>query len=298
MCSSSRSASLISALLCCLLLLAGCGKLVKSLGELSQLQSDIAKEFKEKEVGVHLNNNTALTITFVNSALNSQEFEQRQKRAERTASFVIAHYPSVTKLQEIWVVFMVMKTRFVVLNYSETVAYFGFDNTGKPLRQVDAELPPPEPVDETRPIATYNAAKQQTEVIIRQMSLEGDLNNGFSVAPHFSVPGDASGLKRSTSFPDSVSFDFLSFSEKSMFPGAPKFTFLTDGKVVFESSEQFSTSKVDEKFSELAYVKVPYRTFRKMVSGKSLRLTIGDREYIFTEKQLDALREMTKYVKE
>src|SRR6185295_16899973 len=267
-------------------------------GELSQLQSEIAKEFKEKEVGVHLNNNIALTITFVNSALNSQEFEQRQKRAERTASFVIAHYPSVTKLQEIWVVFMVMKTRFVVLNYSETVAYFGFDNTGQPLRQVDAELPPPEPVDETRPIATYNAAKQQTEVIIRQMSLEGDLNNGFSVAPHFSVPGDASGLKRSTSFPDSVSFDFLSFSEKSMFPGAPKFTFLTDGKVVFESSEQFSTSKVDEKFSELAYVKIPYRTFRKMVSGKSLRLTIGDREYIFTEKQLEALREMTKYVKE
>lgn len=293
--SSSRSAALITALFLCLLL-AGCAKLTKSLGELSQLQNDIAKEFKEKEIGVHLNNNTALTITFVNSALNSQEVEQRQQRAQRTASFVIARYPSAAKLREIWVVFMLVKTRFVFVNYSQTVDYFGFDETGNPLR--DAEPPLPEPIDETRPAATYDPKLKQTDVVIRQMQLEGDINNGLSVLPHFTVPGDASRVRRATSFPDSVRFDFSSFSEKSMFPGAPKFTFLADGKVIFEASEQFSTSKFDERFTEFASIGVPYQTFRRMISGKTLKLTIGDREYAFTANQLDALREMTSYVKE
>jgi hypothetical protein len=298
--SSSRCASLVSTILLSCLLATGCREAVKSLGELSKLQSDIIKEYKEDDVRVNLTNNTSLTVTFVNSALNSQESEQRQQRAARTASFVITHYPSVGKLQEIWVVLMLVKTRFVVVNYSETVGYFGFDKTGQPLRErdLDADVLPVEAVDETRPTAAYNATLKRTEVIVRQMPLEGDLNNGFSVVPHFSVPGDASGVRRSTSFPESVSFDFLSFSEKSIFPGAPKFTFLTDGKVVFEASEQFSTSKVDEKFSEFATINIPYPTFRRMVSGRSLNLKIGERDYAFSSKQLAALREMTNYVKD
>lgn len=295
--SSSRCASLLSTILLSCLLATGCREAVKSLGELSKLQSDLIREYKEDDVRVNLTNNTSLTVTFVNSALNSQESEQRQQRAERTASFVITHYPSVAKLREIWVVFMLVKTRFVVMNYSETVGYFGFDKTGQPLREPDIE-PVPEAVDETRPTAAYNATLKRTEVIVRQMPLEGDLNNGFSVVPHFSVPGDASGVRRSTSFPESVSFDFLSFSEKSIFPGAPKFTFLTDGKVMFETSEQFSTSKVDEKFSEFATINIPYPTFRRMLSGKTLNLKIGERDYTFSSKQLAALREMTNYVKD
>ncbi|HEV7747402.1 MAG TPA: hypothetical protein VGO56_20560 [Pyrinomonadaceae bacterium] len=293
--SSSRSASLISALLC-LLLLAGCAKLTKSLGELSQLQNDIAKEFKEKEVAVNLSNGTSLTITFINSVLNSQEAEQRAQRAQRTAQFVSKRYPAIANIEAIWVVFMRIETRYVIVNYSENMGYFGFDQNAQPLRE---EAPPEvKPVDETRPAATYDPKLKQTDVVIRQMQLEGDINNGLSVIPHFTVPGDASDLKRSTSFPDSVRFDFSSFSEKSMFPGAPTFTFLADGKAVFETPEQFSTSKFGEQFTEFASVGVPYQTFRRIVGGKTLKLTIGDREYAFTEKQLDALREMTNYVKE
>lgn len=297
MSSSSRSAALVSSVLLSCLLAAGCGKLVKSLGELSQLQADITKEFKEQDVNVNLNNGTSLTITFVNSLLNSQESEDRRQRAARTASFVTTHYPSIARIETIWVVFLRTETHFVVVNYSESIEYFGFDKQGQPL-------PPPEPerfierADETRPAADYDPTLKQTDVIIREMQLEGDLNNGFSVVPHFAVPGDASGARRSTTFPDSVRFDFFSYSEKSMFPGAPKFTFLTDGKVVFETTEQFSTSKFEDKFSESASIGVPYQTFRRMIRGKTLKLTIGDREYAFTGEQLQALREMTNHVRE
>jgi hypothetical protein len=294
--SSSRSASLISALLLCFLPLAGCAKLTKSLGELSQLRNDIAKEFKEKEVGVNLSNGTSLSITFVNSLLNSQEAEQRAQRAGRTAQFVTKHYPAIANIEVIWVFFVRLETRFVVVPYSENVGYFGFDRNAQPLPE---EIPiANEPKDLTEPTVEYDEAVNQTDVIIREMRLEGDVNNGFSVVPHLTVPGDASGAKRSTSFPESVTFDFFSTSEKSMFPGAPKFTFLTDGKVTFQTSEQFSTSKFEDKFSESASIAVPYQKFRKMIGGKILRLTIDDREYTFTEKQLQALREMTNQVRE
>lgn len=294
--SSSRSASLISTLLFLCLVASGCGPLAKSLGEISQLQADLVKEFKEEGINVRLNNNTSLTITFINSLLNSQEVEQRQQRAKRTALFVTTHYRSIANIEAIWVAFIRVETRFVVVNYSENVGFFGFDKHGQPLPE---ELTRgTEPVDETRPAATYDPKLKQTDVVVRQMQLEGDLSNGFSVAPHFSVPGDATGVKRATAFPDSVRFDFSSFSEKSMFPGAPTFTFLADGKVVFETSEQFSTSKFGEQFTEFASIGVPYQTFRRMTGGKTLKVTIGDREYIFTQQQLQALREMTNYVRE
>ncbi|HEV7684817.1 MAG TPA: hypothetical protein VGO68_22090 [Pyrinomonadaceae bacterium] len=294
--SSSRSASLISVVLLCLLLLAGCGKLTKSLGELSQLQTDVAKEFKEKDVGVNLSNGTSLSITFVNSLLNSQEAEQRAIRARRTAQFVTKHYPSIANIEAIWIIFIRVQTRFVIVNYTESVGYFGFDRNGRPLPE---EVPVTnEPTKLTQPTAEYDPALNQTDVIIREMQLEGDVNNGFSVVPHLTVPGDATGVRRSTSFPDAVMFDFSSASEKSMFPGAPKFTFLTDGKATFQTTEQFSTSKFEDKFSESVSIAVPYQAFRKLIGGKTLRLTIGDREYIFTEKQLQALREMTNYVRE
>jgi hypothetical protein len=294
--SSSRSASLISTLLLLCLVTPGCGRLAKSLGEISQLQADLVKEFKEEGINVRLNNDTSLTVTFINSLLNSQEAQQREQRAKRTALFVTKHYPSIAKIEAIWVAFIRVETRFVFVNYSENVGFFGFDKDGQPLPE--EALPDVRPVDETQPAATYDPKLKQTDVVIRQMQLEGDLNNGFSVVPHFSVPGDASGVSRATAFPDSVRFDFSSFSEKSMFPGAPTFTFLADGKVMFATSEQFSTSKFGEQFTEFASIGVPYQTFRRMVSGKSLKLTIGDREYSFTGEQLAALREMTKHVKE
>jgi hypothetical protein len=294
--SSSRSASLISSLLLLCLLAAGCGQVVKSLGELSQLQAALVKEFKEEGINVRLNNNTSLSVTFINSLLNSQTAEERQQRAQRTALFVTQHYPSIANIDAIWVAFQRVETRFVIVTYSESVGFFGFDKRGQPLR----EEPPPEPkrVDETRPAATYDPKRKQTDVAVRQMQLEGDINNGLSVIPHFTVAGDASSVRRSTSCPDSVRFDFSSFSEKSMFPGAPTFTFLADGKVMFAIPQQFSTSKFDERFTEFASIGVPYQTFRRMTAGKKLKLTIGDREYAFTENQLNALREMTNFVKE
>jgi hypothetical protein len=99
--------------------------------------------------------------------------------------------------------------------------------------------------------------------------------------------------------PKSVGVDFASYSEKSLFPGEPKILFIADGKVIFETAEQFSTSKnQDGLFSEFLLMEVPYPAFRRLTNGKKLTFRLGDYEYKLTEEQVEALREMTEYVRE
>jgi hypothetical protein len=297
--SSSRSLSLTRALILSSLLAAGCAQVAKSLGELSRLHAEIVKEYGEKDVGVNLNNDTSLSITFINSPLNAKAPEERAKRAEQAAAFVIRHYPSIDQIEEIWVGFVRQETRFIVVHYSEGLDAFGFDKNGHPLSRPEEGLATDESDSSIRPMAIYSPRLKETDVRITRLQLEGDLNYGLAVAPHFTVPGDATGVRRSSSLPRVVSFDFASFSEKSMFPGEPKITVLADGKVVFETSAQFSTSKSPEgKFSEFLLLQIPYPAFRRMTAGKTLRLKIGDRQYEFTDAQVEALREMTQYVTE
>ena len=295
--SSSRSLSAALALLLSSLLAAGCAPVVKSLGELSRLHAAIVKEYGEEDVGVNLNNNTSLTITFINSPLNAKDTEERAKRAEQTAAFVKQHYPSINEIDEILVRFIRTETRYIVVHYSQSLGVFAFDKNAQPIGRYPDGRRAGIPDNSLRPIARYSAQENQTNVMIASLQLEGNVNQGMAVSPHFIVPGDATGVRRSSSLPNSVSFDFASYSEKSLFPGEPKISAIADGKVVFETSAQFSTSKSpDGLFSEVLYLQVPYPAFRRMTAGKKLTLMLGDREYELTTEQLKALRAMKEYV--
>lgn len=298
--SSSRAQSLtFTLLLSCLVVATGCVQLAKSLVAISKLQAAIVKEYGDKDVNVNLNNDNTLTITFVNSTLNEKSLEERAKRAEQTAAFVIRNYPAIAEIEEIWVGFVKAETRFIVVNYTESLNYFGFDKTGQPLAPYQEVAPASVSDDRLRPIAVYSPASNQTEVKVTSLQLQGDMNQGMAVSPHFTVPGDATGVSRSASFPESVVFDFASYSEKSLFPGEPKIKFVADGKVVFETAEQFSTSKnEDGQFSEFLKLPVPYPAFRRLTAGKKLMLKLGEYEYNLTDEQVEALRGMTKYVRD
>ena len=297
--SRARSRSLAVALLLPLSLFAGCANLSGSLLEMARLQAAIVKEYGEKEVNVNLHNSTSLTVTFINSALNATSSEARAKRAEHTAGFVNRRYPSINQITEIWVGFVRTTSRFIVMDQSESVDVFGFDKNGRPLGSLPNDLLTDESETSLIPTAVYSPKLRQTEVMITRLQLEGDMNNGLALAPHFTVPGDATGIKRSASFPQSVTFDFASYSEKSMFPGDTKITALTDGKAVFETSEQFATTQLPNfTFTAFLKLEIPYPAFRRMIMGKKLTLRLGDREYQLTTAQLQGLREMTTYVRD
>lgn len=288
----SASLRCAAAILVSCLLLAGCGKGVKSISGLAKLHVALTREFPKDEISLN-QNDTTLLITFVNSSLNSTSSQERAERAKQTATFVVQHYPTISELKEVFVQFIEQKSQFVIFHYSRSLDFFPFDNRGTALQRNEDVKP-----SEQYTSATYSPTLKQTDIISRNLQLEGDLENGLSLLPHFTVPGNVTPVEPCATFPESVRFDFSSFSEKSIFPGAPKLTFLADQKVVFQTTAQFSTSKFDDKFSEYLSLAVPYPAFLRMTSGNTLTLRIGAREYLFSQEHLNAMREMRAYVKE
>lgn len=278
---------------------AGCGKQLTALSELGKLQRQIISKYREDGAHVNLNNDRYLTVTFINSPLNSKSSEERATRAQETAAFVKQHYPSIGKLDELWVVFMRQETRYVVVTYSDTVEYFGFDRSAHPLSKREEVQPIRRTESAAHPTAVYSPGRQETDISISRLQLEGDSSSGLSVSPHFAVAGDVSRVRRSSSAPESVGLDFASYSSIQMFSArASRITFLADGKVVYETTETFTSSRSAEGgYSQFLMLQVPYPAFQKMTTGKKLIVRIGDREYNVADEQLAALHEMTAYVR-
>jgi hypothetical protein len=294
--SSLRNHFVLLALLTCLLI-ASCGKQRGTISELVSLQRDIVRMYGENGVNVNLSNEMSLTVTFINSPLNSRSQADRARRAQETAVFVKQHYPSIQKLEEIWIVFLRQETRFIVITTSDWMDYFGFDKGARPLRMPNEDPSATDSDSALKPTATYSPSLNETDISITRLQLEGDMSQGVAVAPHFAISGNVTGVRLSAAAPKSVSFDFASYSEKSMFPGKIEIVFLADGKVVYQKQDTFSTSKsADGGYSEFLLVQVPYATFRRMTAGKTLAIRLGDREFLLSEGQLNALRSMIDYV--
>ena len=293
---SSRNRFL--ALICLACLAGSCKELAISLNEISKLQQAIVKEYREPGVHVNLSNSTSLTITFINSPLNDKSVEERAQRAQQTAQFVKLHYPSIANIDQIWVSFIKQETHYVVVTYTQGLDFFGFDKNAFPLRrsntaQVLTAAPDPYPT------VVYSPALKQTDVSIVRLQLEGDLNNGVAVAPHFVVPGDVTGLRRSPVTPKSVGFDFASYSTSVRFPGETKLVVLVDDRVAYETTSQFSTSRMSNgSFSEFLLIQVPYPAFRRIATGEKVTVRLGGELYELRDDQRAGLREMTRYVKD
>jgi hypothetical protein len=295
--SSRRNYLVLLAPLACLLL-ASCGKQPATVSELASLQRDIVRMYGENGVNVNLSEEVSLTVTFINSPLNSKTQDDRARRAQETAVFVKQHYPSIQKLEEIWVVFLRQETRFVVITTSYWMDYFGFDKGARPLPMPNEDPSEAGSDGALKPTAVYSPSLNETDISINRLQLEGDMSQGVAVAPHFVISGDVTGVRLSGVAPKSVSFDFASYSEKSMFPGKIEIVFLADGKVVYQKQDTFSTSKsADGGYSEFLLVQVPYEAFRRMIAGTTLTIRLGDREFLLNKGQLNALRSMIDYVK-
>jgi hypothetical protein len=279
------------------LLVCGCstGKDVgKTLGELTTVHAELIKKFGEQDVNVRANtfqNQTSISVVYVNSPLNQKTTEERAKRAQETAEIVRQHYPSIKNISEIWVGFMRVTTRLVVFHWSEMLEARGFDNQARALRD-----PGTAPLDLNRPAVRYLASQNKTDISSNGIQLEGTPEKGVTVIPHFSVAGDAN--KTRPKPPDEVSLDFAAFSEKPKFPNLTKIVFLSDNKSVYQTEGQFSTSKIaDDMYSEFLYLKIPTAVFLKITSGNTLKIRLNKHEYTLTESQILQIQQMSDYLK-
>lgn len=279
------------------LLVCGCNRakdLGKTLGELATVRAELIKKFGEQDVNVRANtfqNQTSISVVYVNSPLNQKTPEERAKRAQETADIVKQHYPSIKNASEIWVGFMRVTTRLVILHWNEMLEAYGFDNEARALRD-----PGIAPLDTNQPVSRYLPSQNKTEISSSGIQLEGTPEKGVTVVPHFSVAGDVNKTKPKP--PDEVALDFAAFSEKPMFPNLTKIVFISDKEIVYQTEGQFSTSRIaDDMYSEFLYLNIPTAVFLKIGSGKTVKIRLSKHEYTLTESQILQIQQMSDYLK-
>ena len=285
------------------LLVCGCRTakdLGKSLGELAMVRAELIKKFGEQDVNLNVStfqNQTRISVVYVNSLLNQKTAEERAKRAQETAEIVRQNYPSIKNVSEIWVGFMRVTTRLGIFHWSEMIEVRGFDNEARALRDPGvAPLDPSDPpLDPSQPAVNYLERQNKTD-ISGSIQLEGSPEKGVTVLPHFSVAGNVN--KTTPKPPDEVSLDFASFSDKPKFPDITKIIFLVDNKVVYQTEGQFSTSKIaDDMYSEFLYLKMPTAAFVKIASGNTVKIRLSEHQYTLTESNILQIQRMSDYLR-
>jgi len=287
----------LSLLLLSCLLAYGCSagkELGKTLGELANVRSELIKKFGEQDVNIRTNtfeNRISISVIYVNSPLNEKAPGERGKRAQETAEIVKQHYPSIKNVSEIWVGFMRATTRLVLFHWSEMIEVYGFDSEARLL-----PVPGMAPLDPSGPTVRYSPGQNKTDISTEGIQLEGIPEKGVIVLPHFSVAGDVN--KITPKPPGEVALDFAAFSDKPKFPNLTKITFLSDNKIVYQTEDQFSTSKVaDNTYNEFLYLKIPTAAFLKIASGSTVKIKLNEHEYTLTENQILQIQRMSDYLK-
>jgi len=271
----------------------GCGKdAFKTLGELAQIRNDLIREFHEENIDVILQNSNNLAVTFINSPLNAHP-DQLFERAQETAVFIRRRYAGIDRLESILVRFFKHEKRMLVVDYTEEIESFVF---GKDAVLIGA---PPEMradafKDEDDVIVSYNAARNESDVQIVRLDLEGNMEKGLFLSPHFKVRGDASIAGHTIGIPSAVIFNFASFAPDKVFKDDPALKIVADGIPVFnDKAHNMSTTTAGG--NEFLVQAIPLDQFLKMTAANTVILTLGSKEFLLSDSQIRALRDMAVY---
>src|ERR1043166_4940661 len=146
--------------------------LSRTLTDLGQVRAQIIKRFGEDEVDLRVNTfqgETAISVHFINSPLNSSSQADRTRRAQETAELVKQYYPSIKKVSAIWVTFARVTSRFVVFHWTEVLDVHGYDNEARPLSDRNNA---PLLSDPSKPNVRYTANLNTTEIFGSGIQLE------------------------------------------------------------------------------------------------------------------------------
>ena len=286
--------TLLTSVLCTLLLASACSSgLVKSLTELARLRQQLIDKYHEPDIRVNLQNSRNLTIIFVNSPLNQQAAAARAKRAQEAAKFVVSHYQAIREIGSIWVYFAAYETRLIIFHYSRSVDGFAFDNTG-----AETYPGPNEKVDDRTPVARFNAARNETDVSITRLQLEGDLNHGIAMVPHFTVAGNVHDSNSKLGEPSLVVVDFASYADRKIFPENTKLEIRCDGVPAFSGNALLLTpqeSGSEGSTAQFLEAQIPIQQFAKMGSAREVKINLGNKVFQLSPEDIKALRAMSDY---
>jgi hypothetical protein len=282
-----------------------CSNLVKSLAGLNALQAAIHQKYHD-EVNVKLHNSAYLNIVFINSALNNEDWHKRFARAQDTARFTALNYQDIRSVSEIWVSFVAAETRFIVFHYTRGLNSFGFYRNGTPLQpeQADQFHTTDTVVMRDDPLATvvqFSADTNQSDVSIMRIQLEGDMKTGIALTPHFVVSGDARSPAKPPLAPETVKFDFSSYSEQPLFSTDPNLEIFCDDRLAVKGQARLLSpgqSGANGDVAQFLAVEVSFKTFARMAQARRVRINLGPKRFDLMPDDISALSEMASHVRE
>jgi hypothetical protein len=294
--SSQWQKAAISLALVSALLTAGCSSgLVKSLTAQNALRQLLIEKYHE-DVAVHLQNSRLLSIVFTNSPLNEQSSAKRAQRAQETARFVALNYHGIKEIDRIGIYFIKSETRLLVFHRHWTVDAFGFDKNGVVMASV-----PNSREDLRAPVARFNPSRNETDVSVTRLQLEGDINHGIALVPHFTVSGDARQSDIPTTAPEWVVFDFASYADadKPVFSDNAKLEIYCDDRLALNGIARLISGKPsakDESVGQFLSVQISFKLFKRMAESGNVEIVLGPKRFELSPDDIKALRAMSAYV--
>ncbi|HEY6803321.1 MAG TPA: hypothetical protein VI306_07065 [Pyrinomonadaceae bacterium] len=302
-----QKSSALFLIIVCLLIgsCTGAKQFGKTLGDLAVVRSELIKRFGEDNVDVRLNSGEGgrtVSVTFMNSPLNESGEEKRRERAQQTVEIVKMYYPDIKAIFYISVNFIRANSILGIFHSTKVVDIYWFDRNAKPITSTDnggREVPFDDHRDNEDPLepkVSYTPTRNETEIYLGGVQLEGTPEKGVLMIPRIMVAGITE--KTTPAPPESMSIDFAAFSDKRQFPGVTKITFFADKKS-FDFEGEFSTSEAaDGLTSEFLYLKIPYADFKQIAASEEVTVRVGKKKFALTGQQIHALFSLTRFLKD
>lgn len=297
---SSRSKkAVVSWALVSVLITSACSNgLIKSYAGLNALRQHLIEKYHE-DISVDLQNSRFLSIAFTNSSLNQQDSAKRAQRAAETARFVALNYSGIKEVDRIGIYFVASETRYIVVHYSTAIDAFGFDKNGVAVAFSRHPEVVPSHEDLRTPIARFNPSRNETDVSITRIQLDGDMNHGIALVPHFTVSGDARRSDTATSAPESVVFDFASYADKPFFSDNAKLEIYCDDRLALNGVARLMSGKPsdnDQSVGQFLSVQISFKLFKRMGESRNVRIVLGPKRFDLLPDDIAAIGAMSAYV--
>ena len=280
-----RNAVIVFAVGSCLLAVACSSRSLRSLRDQARLRQQLIDKYHEQNISVSLSNSRFLHVMFVNSPLNRNSQADRVRRAQETATFTAANYPTIKEIETIWVSFF--ESEYL---HSQNLGFFTFDRYGVAMNSGGSD-------DDLKPVVRFNSARNETDVSITRLQLEGDLNHGIALVPHFTFKGNVTDANRS--LPDAVVFDFASYADAKVFSANVTLNIRCDEIVVFLGSARLLTpqdSAREGSTAQFLTVQIPVAQFSKIGTARQVGLKLGGKDFELSTEDVKALRTMSLYI--
>lgn len=274
---------------CSCLLAFGCSTL-KSLRDTARLRQQLIDRYHEPDINVLMRGDRYLVIAFVNSPLNNKDQIDRARRAQDAATFALKNFAVVNQINTVAVSFVASEGRLFVRK-TRSLGFFVFDKNGLALDTSGASEDP------SRPVARFNPARNETDVSITRLQLDGDMNHGIALVPHFTFKGNVHDANRVA--PDSVVFDFASYADRKTFPASARLDILGDGLAVFSGTATLLTpqdSGSEDSTAQFLTTQIPFAQFAKIGQAREVKLKLGSKDFVLSRKDIDDLRAMSDYI--